>query len=101
MKEDRVLERLERIDEDHKEFAKETSRNLVNIEKVLVVQEQNLKTHIKRSDKLEELVGMIKEKDIKPLRRHVQMMEGGLKVIGFSGILVSIVVGIVRLFGGI
>lgn len=85
-----VLDRIERLDDDHKGFAKETNENLKNIEKVLVVQEANLKTHIKRSDKLEELVKLIKDRDIRPLKRHMHMILGGLKVIASSSILVAI-----------
>lgn len=79
----------------------EVDRRLDNIEKVMIVQEINLKTHIQRSDRLEAIIDHLKEKEIAPLTIHKNRVEGALKLIGIVSLLVGIAVGIVSLFKAI
>lgn len=72
---------------------------LDSIEKVLIKQELNLAIHIKRSDNLEALVQHIQEKDLKPMARHISMVEGGFKLIGLVALIVGIIGGIIKIFG--
>lgn len=80
---DKKLDRI--IDEQ-----REIDKRLDNIEKVMLVQENNLQVHMKRSDHLEEIVQNLRDKDLKRVNRHVAMVEGALKVFGGIGVLVSI-----------
>lgn len=68
----------------------EVDDRLDNIEKVLILQEENLKTHMQRSRYLEELLDRIKEKDLKPLTKHVHMVEGVFKFIGLMSVIFGI-----------
>lgn len=62
---------------------------LDSIEKVLIKQELNLEIHIKRTNLLEESVGLLRQ-DLRPVERHVDYVHGALKFIG----IISVVVGI-------
>lgn len=77
---------------------KDLDKRLDNIEKVMIVQEVNLKSHMQRSDHLEAIVESLQEKEIKPLTRHVAMVEGGIKLIGLIALLLGIITGLVKLF---
>lgn len=72
---------------------------LYDIEKVQLAQEINLKEHMKRSENLEKLISHLEENDIKPVVRHVSMVEGALKLLGVIGILTTIIGGVLKIFG--
>lgn len=93
-----VLKKIHQMNEKMNDHAKDTDKRLDNIEKVLLAQEINLKEHMKRSDNLEEMVKIIQEKELKPLSKHVSMVEGGLKLIGILGIIATIIGTIVKVF---
>lgn len=87
-----LLEKLsDKVDAQHKDV----DTRLDNIEKVMIAQEINVKEHMRRSDNLEKMYTDLQEKDIKPLRRHVNMVEGGFKLLG----VLSLILGICRLLG--
>jgi hypothetical protein len=94
-----VLKKIQQMNEKMHEHAKDTDKRLDNIEKVLLAQEINLKEHMKRSDNLEEMVKIIQEKELKPLSKHVSMVEGALKLVGILGIVATIIGTIVKIFG--
>lgn len=79
-------------------FHKEADQRFDSIERVLILQESNLKIHMKRSDALEQLLEKTKEQDIKPIARHVAMVEGVAKFIGFISMGVSIAAGVFGIF---
>lgn len=83
-----VLTKIEAI---HKEF----DGRLDAIEKVLILQEENLRTHMKRSDNLEKLVDKLRDEDIKPLSKHVNMVEGALKLLGVLSIVTGIIAAVI------
>lgn len=87
-----------RIEEKLDSFKQDADKRLDNIEKVLILQEANLEKHMERSEHLEILIDRMEESDLKPLRKHVAMVEGGLKLIGLVGILVGILIGFFKLF---
>jgi len=74
-------------------------KRLDSIEKVIITQEINLKEHMKRSDHLEEMVKIIKNDDLKPLEKHVNMVEGVFKFLGLVALLVGLASGFINLFG--
>ncbi len=93
-----LIKNLEdKIDAQHKDV----DNRLDAIEKVTLLQERNLDEHMKRSDNLEKLISRLEEKDLKPVVRHVAMVEGGLKLLGVIGIVVGIAGGLAKLFGAI
>lgn len=70
---------------------------LDKIETTMVKQEINLarltvsvEEHVKRTNMLEE--------DLKPVKRHIAMVEGALKLIALSGIMASIIEAIHMVF---
>lgn len=73
-------------------------KRLDNIEKVMIAQEINLKTHMARSEHLETIVESIQEKDLKQLNKHVALVEGAFKLLGILSIVISILTGIAKLF---
>lgn len=93
--EDLIKNLYEKIDKNHESVDK----RLDSIEKVIIVQEQNLQTHMKRSDMLETMYIELKENEIKPLTKHVNQVEGGLKLLGVISLLLGIVAGIIKIFG--
>ena len=84
-----------KIDNQHSEV----DSRLDAIEKVMLVQEANLQEHMKRSDNLERLINNLEEKEIKPLVKHVSMVQGALKLLGILSVLISIFGGFFKLFG--
>ena len=77
---------------------KDVDLRLDNIEKVLIMQEFNLKDHMKRSDNLESLVEHIREEDLKPVQKHVIMIEGIFKFLGALSLVLTVLTGIAKLF---
>lgn len=77
----------------------ELDKRLDNIEKVLIAQEINLKDHMRRSDQLEALMDNLQEKELKPLQKHVNMVEGVFKFLGLIALGVTIISGLAKLFG--
>jgi len=84
----------------------DNDKRLDNIEKVLIAQEINLETHMKRSDNTEQMlieqrayIEDIREKELKPLHKHVNMIEGAFKFLGILGIVISIVGGGAKILG--
>lgn len=60
--------------------------------KVLIVsgqQEVNIKEHMRRTALLEE--------DLKPIKKHVALLEAGLKIVGLISILTAIAASVVKI----
>lgn len=85
--EDLLQDQTNKLDEQHQEL----DRRLDNIEKVMIAQEINLKEHIRRTDLLEEA--------LKPIQKHVAMVEGVFKFLGLISLLLGIASGFGRIFG--
>lgn len=70
---DRIEDKVDKIDE-----------RLDSIDKTLAVNTESLQIHMKRSDALESM--------IKPVQKHVDMVEGALKLIGLVATVAGLVV---------
>jgi len=73
--------------------------HLGNIAITLEKNTVSLTEHMRRSDHLETLVNEIRDKEIKPLTKHVHMVQGGLKLLGLVSLIITIAGGIARFFG--
>lgn len=76
MNDDKRIERIETKIDDISEHLAET-----NI--ILAKQHESLKMHMKRSDMLEE--------SLKPLQKHVSMVDGALRLIGVMAAVAAII----------
>ena len=97
-----IQKQIEGLSKDTKKSHGDIEKRLDNIEKVSVKQEVNLETHSKRAYELETIVITDKEKyqvDMKEIRKHINMIDGGLKLLGIVGTIVGIVGGIAKLVG--
>lgn len=94
-----ILRRLDKMEHRQELHARDSDVRLDNIEKVLIVQEQNLKEHMRRSDHLEDVVETMREKEITPMRKHINMVEGAFKFLGILGVIVSVIGGILKIVG--
>lgn len=86
-----IIQKLDQMDE-------EFDGRLDTIEKVLIIQEENLRTHMKRSDSLEKMIDSIRSTDIPPLKKHILMVEGVMKFLGLLSLLVGSAVGVISIF---
>lgn len=82
---DKMLDKQEKISEE-----------IHDIKVVLVEQHESLKYHIKRTDLLEESVEKLRE-EMKPVQSHVYRLQGVLKFFGVLSLVVSIVVGVIKI----
>jgi hypothetical protein len=86
MSNERIYEVLDKISDDVSEL-KVTSAK----------QEENLKEHIRRTEIAEENLDLIR-KEIEPLKEHVIVINGFLKIIGAISVIVGSVAGMIRIF---
>ena len=68
----------------------EIKHEIVRIHNLDENQNRMLDEHIKRSEYLEELVTHLRDSEIKPLTKHVHMVQGGLKLLGIILSLIHI-----------
>ena len=68
---------------------------LNSMDKTLIKQEINLSEHMKRSLANEESVKILSN-ELKPIRTHVNHVEGALKLIGLLGVIMGIISGIIK-----
>ena len=66
------------------------SNKLGATNEILAAQHESLKQHMRRSDLLEE--------SIRPLQKHVSMMDAGFKLLGIAATMAAIVELILKLF---
>ncbi len=72
------------------------SNKIETINITLVKQESNLQEHMRRTDIAEANLALLKE-ELSPIKTHISKVEGGLKLIGIIGILVSMILGIIEI----
>lgn len=68
---DKIEEKIDKISDKQTEMAI-----------ILAAQHESLKQHMRRTDLL--------EKAIEPIKRHVSMVNGGLKLLGFIAIILEL-----------
>lgn len=73
------------------------TKTLSEIGKCLVRQEESLKYHIKRTDLLEENVAMFRE-DFLPVKKHVDLINAGTKLLVVIVTLGAGIAGILKFF---
>lgn len=71
---------------------------LDSVDKTLVKQEANLGEHMRRTELAETQINGIQD-DLKPIKRHVAMVEGALKGMGIVATIISVAVGIIKILG--
>jgi BRCT domain type II-containing protein len=86
MSNERIYEVLDKISDDVSEL-KVTSAK----------QEENIKEHIRRTEIAEENLELIR-KEMQPLKEHVIVINGVLKIVGAVSVIVGSIAGIVRMF---
>jgi BRCT domain type II-containing protein len=86
MSNERIYEVLDKISDDVSEL-KVTSAK----------QEENLKEHIRRTEIAEENLELIRG-EIQPLKEHVIVINGVLKIVGAVSVIVGSIAGIFRMF---
>lgn len=67
-----------------------------SIDRTLVRQEQSLADHIRRTELAEESIKMLRT-DFKPVQKHIYMVNGILKFIGFLTVVASLTVAILKI----
>ncbi len=85
LEKERLFETLDKI-----------SDRINEVEKTLVKQEANLSEHMKRTELAEENLQLLRE-ELKPLEKHVYYIEGAFKLVGGIGVIVSLVVGFIKI----
>jgi chromosome segregation ATPase len=71
-------------------------REVVEIKLILVKQEENIRHHIRRTDLAEESLKELREQ-IKPIEKHVQHVEGALKLLGGISVFAAFLVAILEI----
>ena len=80
-------------------FIKQTDDRLDSIEQILIKQEINLSTHMQRSEHLENLMEHIQQQELNPIKKHIHMVEGGLKMVGGLSIISGFLALILKFLG--
>jgi len=86
------LELLEKLYEKHSEVVDE----IKEVKVILARQDLQLAEHIRRTELLEEGLELVRN-DIKPLQKHIDYINGGLKLLGLLSLIAGIAVSIVQL----
>ena len=68
-----------------------------SIDKTLVAQHSSLTEHMRRTELAEEAIQIIRE-DIQPVKAHIHRIDGVLKFVGISSVVVSIAAGLLKIF---
>lgn len=95
-KDDQVLRFLEKLDN---KIDRLDSR-LDAVEKIQIKQEGNLGEHMRRTAQNEEGLDLLRtemKSEIKPLKTHVDYMNGALKFLGIIATLVAVAAGVVKI----
>ena len=81
-----ISKKLDKLDE-----------RLDTIQTMQAVHTEQLKEHMRRSDLLEKRIEQV-DQELKPVEKHVAMVNGALKLIGVLGTIVAILLGLKGLF---
>ncbi len=69
---------------------------LDSVDKTLIRQEENLKEHMRRSVAAEESIQILRE-ELKPVQKHMNHMEGALKLLGGITLILAVLEAIRRI----
>lgn len=95
----RVIDKLEKLDEKMDKKFDRVEERLDSMDKTLVKQEENLKEHMRRTELAERSIEKM-DTDLKPIKKHVDMLQGVFKFIGLIATVVGIIAGLAKLFSG-
>lgn len=84
--------------EDIDEKTDRIDARLTNIEKVLIIQEENLKTHMYRTELAEKSIERLYNQ-LTPVTVHVTQMEAAIKILGVASVVAGVTVAVLRIFG--
>lgn len=70
--------------------------DITEIKVILAKQEVSLDTHIKRTNLAEENIALVRE-ELEPVKDHVKMVNNIFKLIGFISVIITIIVGILKI----
>ncbi len=95
MDENKIIDRLDKLEEkiDLKFDKVIEDVNHIKIEQSEI--KADVKYHIKRTDIAEENIQLVR-KELEPIKKHVSMVNGALKLIGLVGVIATIVMAIVE-----
>lgn len=94
-----VLERIDKLDDKVERKFDNVENRLDSMDKTLVKQEENLKEHMRRTELAERSIEKM-DTDLKPIKKHVDMLQGVFKFIGLIATVVGIIAGLAKLFSG-
>lgn len=80
-----------------KENLKEIENKLHSIDITLAKQHITLEEHTRRSLANEEQTRLLAE-ELRPIRKHVSQMEGGLKLLGILSLVLGVIVTFIKLY---
>ena len=73
------------------------SDTLHAVDKTLVGQHASLAEHMRRTALAEESIDLIR-KDLQPVKAHINRIDGGIRLVGFITLAVSLIGGILKIF---
>ena len=74
------------------------NKHLSSIDITLVKQHASLEIHMARTTTNEKLIELIL-KDMEPIKKHVNHLEGGVKLLGLTVLIIGVVSGLLKLVG--
>jgi hypothetical protein len=86
------------VDKDTMEILTKIKDDVAEIKTSQKVMEKDISHHIKRTDLAEESIKLLRD-DLKPIKTHVDQMNGGLKLLGAVSLVLGIVATALKLFG--
>lgn len=94
---------LNRIDEKIEKLDSKIDIIVVTLGAMKEIQarhDENLKDHMKRSDTLEARTDVLFDQ-LEPVKKHINMVEGGIRFIGIITAVISFVLGTLKILGKI
>lgn len=83
------------------------SDDIAEIKVILARQEESLRHHIRRTELAEEAIDINRQQldaslkqldiDLLPVKKHVDLVNAGFKIVSGLGVLVAIIVGIIKI----
>lgn len=92
MKDSEINDKLDKIDNK----VDKIDESVHSIDKTLISQAKQLEIHILRTNLAEENIEILRSQ-VKPLEKHVAEVSGMLKLIKWSGVVIGIIAGIVKI----
>ena len=78
----------------------DSNDKLSSMDKNLAIYNEQLKVHIEGTIQNRDAIQLLNNKieiEISPIKKHVNMIEGGLKLIGLVGVVVGIIEGFLKI----